>query len=104
MARLSKESVIVACVVTLCGLGQGRALAAEAECQSNGRTVKALSGGPQHTAVNFNTDVNAVPDPTGYFDPAPAAWRRQSMWTEAEAGCHASSRISASRSHLSTTM
>ena len=55
----------------LCGLGQGRALAAEAECQSDTTQVKALSSGPQHTEVNFNTDANGVPDAVGYFDPAP---------------------------------
>ena len=103
MAHLSKGSVIVACVVTLCGLGQGRALAAEAECQSNSTQVKALSSGPQHTAVNFNTDVNGVPESPRVTSIRLRSWRRQSTWTEAEAGCHASSRISASRSRLSTT-
>ena len=71
MTRVLKGSLILAFVVMLCGLGQGRALAAEAECQSNTTQVKALSSGPQHTEVNFNTDINGVADATGYFDPAP---------------------------------
>ena len=68
---LPKTSVILACIVTLSIVGQGRALAAEAECQSNTTQVKALSSGPRTTKVNFNTDINAVPDATGYFDPVP---------------------------------
>jgi hypothetical protein len=71
MTHLLKASLTLSCVVTLCGLAQGRALAAEAECQSYSNKVKALSSGSQHTEVNFNTDVNGVPDATGYFDPAP---------------------------------
>ena len=71
MTHLLKASLILACVVTLCGLGQGRALAAEAECESNTNQVKALSSGSHHTEVNFNTDVNGVPDAVGHFDPAP---------------------------------
>jgi hypothetical protein len=66
-----RTSVILASVFTLCVVAQGRALAAEAECQSNITQVKALSSGPQHTEVNFNTDINGVADATGYFDPAP---------------------------------
>ena len=71
MKHVSKPSVIFACLVTLYSLGHGRALAAEAECQSSVTQLKALSSGPQQTAVNFNTDINGVPDATGYFDPAP---------------------------------
>jgi len=71
MTHLFRTSVILASVFTLCVVAQGRALAAEAECRSNLTQVKALSSGPQHTEVNFNTDINAVPDATGYFDPAP---------------------------------
>jgi|SRR5688572_3818941 len=71
MTHVPTGSLILAFVLMLCGLGQGRALAAEAECQSDTTQVKALSSGPQHTEVNFNTDINAVPDATGYFDPAP---------------------------------
>jgi hypothetical protein len=71
MTHRLKGSLIFACVVTVCGLGQGRALAAEAECQSYTNQVKALSSGPHHTEVNFNTDVNGVPSSIGFFDPAP---------------------------------
>ena len=71
MTHVPKASLILAFVVMLCGLGQGRALGAEAECQSNTTQVKALSSGPRHTEVNFNTDINGVADATGYFDPAP---------------------------------
>ena len=69
MSRQLKACLFLACVITLCGMGQENAWAAE--CQSNTTQVKAISSGPRHTAVNFNTDVNGVPDATGYFDPAP---------------------------------
>jgi hypothetical protein len=71
MTQLLKRSLILAFVATLSGFGQGRAHAAEAECQGIADKIKALSSGPQHTKVNFNTDINAVPDAVGYFDPAP---------------------------------
>jgi hypothetical protein len=71
MTRSLKASLILASVVTLGGLSHGRALAAEAECQGVTTQVKALSSGAHQTAVNFNTDVNGVPDAVGYFDPAP---------------------------------
>ena len=71
MTHPFKTSVILASVFTFCAGAQGRALAAEAECHSDMTQVKALSSGPQHTEVNFNTDMNGVPDATGYFDPAP---------------------------------
>jgi hypothetical protein len=71
MRRLLKTSVILACGVILYGLGQGMALAVDAECQGQADQVKALSSGSQHTEVNFNTDVNGVPDAVGHFDPVP---------------------------------
>ena len=65
------KALILTVVVTLGGFGQARALAAEAACQSNINQVKAISSGAHHTEVNFNTNVNGVPDAVGYFDPAP---------------------------------
>jgi len=71
MRKLNKASVMLACVVTLHGLGSETALAVEAECQGGAGEVKALSSGAQHTEVNFNTDINGVPDAVGHFDPVP---------------------------------
>jgi len=71
MTRSLTASLILAWAVTLGGLSHGRALAAEAECQGPTTQVKALSSGAHQTAVNFNTDVNGIPDSVGYFDPAP---------------------------------
>lgn len=48
MTHRFRTSVIVASVFTLCVVAKGRALAAEAECQSNATQVKALSSGSQH--------------------------------------------------------
>lgn len=71
MTHLPKAWSILALVATLSGIGQSRALAAEAECQGLSTQIKALSSGPHQTKVNFNTNINGIPDATGYFDPAP---------------------------------
>jgi hypothetical protein len=69
--HLVKPLVMLAFVLALSGAGQEWVVATEAECEGDATRVKALSSGSQHTAVNFNTDVNGVVDGLGHFDAVP---------------------------------